>query len=253
MDRLLAGACAASFAALTLAACQDGGPRARAEAAALRRQAATLRNLITAVETDQAFSSKHVTLGIGQELVRDLLQLTLPVETVTAPDLHVRLETAQVAFESGESRVTLRGRVSRVSSPGTFADLTVHGGLHRFEVGERAGHVSARVALDRVEVRQAEAEGLRRDLVEAVLDRVGATSLASLADQIPPLTIPVRFERTLELGAVSAGPFEIAPSSLRFGVGLAQVVALGGRLWVLLDVSAAPAPRRAADRPKAGP
>ena len=253
MDRLLAGACAATLAALTLAACESGGPRARAEAAALRRQAETLRNLIAAVENDEAFSSKHVTLGIGQELVRDLLQLTLPVETVTAPDLHVRLETAQVAFESGESRVTLRGRVSRASSPSTFADLTVHGGLHRFEVGEPAGHVTARVALDRVEVRQVEAEGLRRDLVELVLDRLGTTTLETLALQIPPLAIPVRFERTLELGAVSAGPFEIAPSSLRFRVGLAQVVALGGRLWVLLDVSAAPAARRAAPRPEAGP
>jgi len=247
----LAVLCLAALA-LELAGCHGGGPRARAEAAALRRQADTLRTLIAAVETDEAFSSRHVTLGIGQELVRDLLQLTLPVETVTAPDLHVRLETAQVAFESGESRVTLRGRVSRASSPGTFADLTVHGGLHRFEVGEREGHVSARVALDRVEVRQAEAEGLRRDLVEAVLDRLGAPSLASLADQIPPLAIPVRFERTLELGAMSAGPFEIAPASLHFRVGLAQVVALGGRLWVLLDVSAAAGPRSAFGRREAG-
>jgi hypothetical protein len=113
--------------------------------------------------------------------------------------------------------------------------------------------VSARVALDRVEVRQAEAEGLRRDLVDAVLDRLGAPSLASLADQIPPLVIPVRFERTLEFGAISAGPFQIAPSSLRLSVGLAQVVALGGRLWVLLDVSAAPGPRSASGRPEAGP
>jgi hypothetical protein len=52
---------------------------------------------------------------------------------------------------------------------------------------------------------------------------------------------------------MSAGPFEIAPSSLRFSVGLAQVVALGGRLWVLLDVSAAPGPRSAFARPEAGP
>ncbi len=253
MDCLGQRALAFVLAGLALAGCQAGGPRARAEAAALRRQADTLRNLIAAVETDEAFSSRHVTLGIGQELVRDLLQLTLPIETVTAPDLHVRLETAQVAFESGESRVTLRGRVSRASSPGTFADVVVHGGLHRFEVGERAGQVSARVALDRVEVRQAEAEGLRRELIEGLLQHIGAPSLASLADQIPPLAIPVRFERTLELGAMRAGPFEIARSSLRFRVGLAQVVALGGRLWVLLDVSAAPGPERPPGRPEAGP
>ena len=147
---------------------------------------------------------------------------------MAAPDMRVRLETAEVAFESGESTVTLRGRVSRASSPGTFADLVVHGGLHRFEVGEHGGQVTARVALDRVEVRQAEAEGLRRDLVEAVLARLGAPTLETLALQIPPIAIPVRFERALELQATSAGPFEVAPGSLRFRVALVQVVALGG-------------------------
>ena len=208
MDRLRPRAFAVTLAALTLTGCQGGGPRARAEAKALSRQAETLRDLIAAVETDQAFSSKHVTLGIGHELVRDLLQLTLPVETVATPDLRVRLETAEVAFDSGESRVTLRGRVSRASSPRTFADLVVYGGLHRFEVGERGGQVTARVALDRVEVRQAEAEGLRRDLLEAVVDRLGAPTLETLALQIPPIAIPVRFERALELEAMSAGPFD---------------------------------------------
>jgi hypothetical protein len=245
-------ALAVTLAVLVLAACQGGGPRARAEAKALSRQAETLRNLIAAVETDQAFSSKHVTIGIGHELVRDLLQLTLPIETVAAPDLRVRLETAEVAFDSGESRVTLRGRVSRASSPRTFADLVVYGGLHRFEVGERGGQVTARVALDRVEVRQAEAEGLSRDLVEVVLDRLGAPTLETLALQIPPIAIPVRFERTLELEAMSLGPFEVAPGSLRFRVSLVQVVALGGRLWVLVDVSAtggAPRTARAEARP----
>lgn len=235
MDRL---ALAIPLTLLALAGCRDGGPAARAEARALSRQADTLRGLIAAVETDQAFSSKHVTLGIGQELVRDLLQLTLPVETAAAPDLRVRLETAAVAFDGGESRVTLRGRVSRASAPGTFADVVVHGGLHRFEVGERGGQVSARVALDRAFVRQAGAEGLSRELLELLLDRLGAPTLEALALQIPPLAIPVRFERALELEGIRAGPFEVPSGSLRFRVALAQVVPLGGRLWVLLDVSA---------------
>jgi len=232
----------AAAGALGLAAlgCEAGGPRARAESAALRRQAEALHNLLAAVDTDQAFSSRRVTLGIGEPLVRDLLQLALPVEADSAPDLHVRLETAEVAFENGESRVSLRGRVSRASAPATFADLTVHGGLHRFEVGAAEGHVTARVALDRLEVRQAEAEGLRRELVEAVIERLGQPTLESLAAQIPPLAIPLRFERTVELAGRSVGPFQIAPASLRLRVGVAQVVALSGRLWVQLEVAAAP-------------
>jgi hypothetical protein len=95
-------------------------------------------------------------------------------------------------------------------------------------------------------VRRAAAEGFRRELVEAVLERLGEPSLAALAEQIPPLSIPVRFERALETEAVRAGPFEIQPGSLRLRVELAQVVALRGRLWVQLDVSAAPGRARAA-------
>jgi hypothetical protein len=235
---------AAGMLVSALAGCEGGGPRARAESAALRRQAESLRGLLAAAGTDEIFSSRHVTLGIGQELVRDLLQLALPIETETAPDLRLRLETAQVAFDNGESRVTLRGRVSRLSQSGTFADLVVHGGLHRFHVGEPAGLVTARVALDRVEVRQAAAEGLSRDVVEAVVGRLGLPALETLAQQIPPVAVPVSFERALELEAMSLGPFEIAPGSLRFRVELVSVVALGGRLWVMLDVSAALTPER---------
>jgi hypothetical protein len=242
-----AGVALLGVAALGAAGCGSGGPRARAEAAALRRQAEALRGLIAAVEAGQAFSSRHVTLAIGGHLVRDLLQLALPVETGAAPDLRVRLETAEMAFEHGEGRVALRGRVSRQSTPLTFADLVVHGGLHGFEVAEPAGQVTARVALDRVEVLQAEAQGVRRDLVETVLDRLGAPTLAALADQIPPLAIPVRIERSLALSGLRSGPFEIAPGSLRFDVRLARVVALGGRLIVELDVRAVPGGRLPAE------
>jgi hypothetical protein len=100
-------------------------------------------------------------------------------------------------------------------------------------------------------VRRAEAEGFRRELVEAVLERLGEPSLAALAEQIPPVSIPVRFERALETEAVRAGPFEIRPGSLRLRVELAEVVALGGRLWVQLAVSAVPGGARAA-RAEAG-
>ncbi len=243
---------AAGLLLLVLAGCEGGGPRARGEAQALRRQADTLRRLIAAVEADEAFSPRHVTLAIGQDLVRDLLQLTLPVETRTAPDLRIRLETAQVEFQHGESRVTLRGRLSRASAPGTFADLAVFGGLHRFEVGEGAGHVTARVALERLEVRKAEAEGMRREAVERAMEELGAPALDTLAAQIPPLAIPLRFEREIALDGLSAGPFELLPGRLRVRLALAEVVPLGGRLWVQVDVQAdagaGPAPGRGSSR-----
>jgi hypothetical protein len=232
----------AALLGLLLAGCGHGGPRARAEAAALRRQAAALRELIAAADRGDAFGSRHVTLGIGEGLVRELLELALPIEAEAPPDLRVRLETAEISFDGGEGHVRLRGRLSRAGEPRTYAELLVHGGLHRFEVGEAADRVTARVALDRVEVRQAQATGLRRELVELVLDRASTSTLEALAAQIPPLAIPVRFERSLAHDAVSAGPFEIAPGSVRLRFSVARVMASSGRLWVLLDVSA-PGPR----------
>jgi hypothetical protein len=50
----------------------------------------------------------------------------------------------------------------------------------------------------------------------------------------------VRFERTLSLDAGTVGPISIAPARLALRVEVAEVAALDGRLWVFLDVSAAP-------------
>lgn len=199
-----------------------------------------LRRILAAADKDDVLSSRHVAVGIRQELVRDLVQLNLPVEVTAAGQLVFRLETAEVAFQGGESRVTLRGRVRRAAAPDVFADLTVTGGIHGVKVAGRAGTLSAQVALDRLEVRRSGALGAPNDLVEGLVEQVGGTGLTSLAEQIPPIELPVRFERMLARGAVTVGPVTIAASELALRVEVAEVVALDGRLWVLLDVSAKP-------------
>jgi hypothetical protein len=229
-------------ASLLLAGCGGSGPRGRAEAEALRRQTRELRRLIAAVDREQIFSSEHAAVGIRQELVRDLIQLTLPIETVVAGEVGFRLEAAEVAFLGGESRVTLRGRVSRKSDPATFAALDAFGGIHGVTPQGPGGHLSARVALDRLEVRATGLADGRREVLEGVVEQLGARALASLAEQIPPLAIPVRFDRTLDLAGGTVGPVEVAAAHLPLRIEVAEVLALQGRLWVLLDVSAGPGP-----------
>jgi hypothetical protein len=231
------GACLASLGA---AGCPWGGPRARAEAAALRRQTDELRRLLAAADKGEVLPSRCIAVGVRQDLVRDLVELTLPVEATVAGQLVFRLERAEVAFQGGESRVTLRGRVRRATDAGAFADLTVTGGIHGVKVAGRSGYLSARVALDRLEVHRAAEEW-----VEGLVEKVGGTALTSLAEEIPPLEIPVRFEKTLVLAASTVGPVSIAAAELALRVDVAQVVALDGRLWVLLDVSAEPQDARA--------
>lgn len=243
---------AAGLTGLGAPACRGSGPRARAEATALRRQTQELRRLLAAVERDQVFSSHHVAVGIRQELVRDLVQLTLPIEAALAGGIELRLEAAEVAFLGGESRVTLRGRVRRRQDPETWADLTALGGIHGVTVGARSGLLGARVALDRLEVRTTGVPDARRDWLEGMIEQVGAQSLSSLADQIPPLAIPVRFERTLGHPGITVGPVTIAAAQIPLRVEVAEVIALRGRLWVLLDVSADPG-RAGASRAGDGP
>ena len=231
----------AGLGGLGPAACRGSGPRARAEAAALRRQTHELRRLVAAAKREQVFSDRHVAVGIRQELVRDLVQLTLPIETTVAGGVDLRLQTADVVFQGGESRVTLRGRVGRTHDPGTHADLTAFGGIHGVTVGGRSGYLSARVALDRLEVHTRGLADARRDFLEGLVEQIGAQGLSSLADQIPPLEIPVRFDRTLDVAGATVGPVTVASAQLPLHVGVAEVMALRGRLWVLLEVSADPA------------
>ena len=74
-------------------------------------------------QTGQAFSSHHVTLGIGQSARAG------PAAAHAAGRDRSRSRPARAPrdgrgrLRSGESRVTLRGRVSRASAPRTFADL----------------------------------------------------------------------------------------------------------------------------------
>jgi hypothetical protein len=197
-----------------------------------------MRRLLRSTDEDEVLPSRYIAVGIRQELVRDLVQLTLPIETTVAGQLVLRLETADVAFRGGESRVTLRGRARRTTRPETLADLTVVGGIHGVRLTGRAGYLSARVALDRLEVHGIVDEGPSRDLVEGLVEQVGGTGLSSLAEQIPPLEIPVRFEKRLVLSASTVGPVTVAASQLDLRIDVAQVVAADGRLWVLLDVRA---------------
>src|SRR5262245_23640577 len=94
------GACLALVALLGgLGACRGEAPRARAEAAALRRQTEGLRELIAAGKGG-LFPPDQLAIGIKAELLRDLLQRRLPIETVIGDQLRMRIERAEVSLES---------------------------------------------------------------------------------------------------------------------------------------------------------
>lgn len=204
----------------------------------LGRQTQELRRLLAVADQGALFSADQLAIGVKAELVRDLLQKSLPVETVVVEQFRVRLDEADVSFESGQSLVTLQGRVSPVRSAEAFADLTLLGGLHRFEVDPRSGSLTAHFELDRVEIRRVEAGTLEQGLVQSVNESLGGRGLGALGEVVPPVEVPVRLDQAIDFGGFSEGIVFVPPGRLPLRVSVARLVPVAGRLWVLLEVSA---------------
>jgi hypothetical protein len=221
-----------------LPGCRGGGSRARAEGAALRRQTEGLRELLAAADKGSLFSSDQLAIGIKAELLRDLLQRRLPIETIIGDELRVRLERAEVSLDSSESLVTLQGRVSHVHGEDAFADLELLGGLDRLEVDVRTGILSARVEVDHIEVQRLAAGMLERDLVQGLNESLGGRSLGALGDVLPRIEIPVRFDQSIEFKGFAEGVVSVRPRKIPVRVSVARVIPVAGRLWILLAISA---------------
>jgi hypothetical protein len=220
-----------------LLGCRGGGPRARAEGAALRRQTEGLRELLAAADKGSLFSADQLAIGIKAELLRDLLQKRLPIETIIGEQLRVRLEKAEVSLENSQSLVTLQGRVSPVDGADAFADLELLGGLHRLEVDAATGILTARVELDRIEVQRLAAGVLERGLVQGINESLGGRSLGALGDVLPLIEIPVRFDQSIEFKGFAEGVVSVRPKRIPVRVSVARVIPVAGRLWILLDIS----------------
>ena len=222
-----------------LLACRGGGVAARAEATVLVRQTNGLRELLAAAEKGSLFPPDRLAVGVKQELVRDLLQRRLPVETVLLEQFRVRLERADVAFENGESLVTLAGRVTPVQGEDAFAEVALVGGLHRFEVDPESGMVTARFDLDRVDVPRVATGSLEPGLLRSLTEGIQGRGLAALGELLPRVEIPVRLDQAVEFEGFSEGVVSVPGARLPLRVGVSRVVPVMGRLWIMLEIAAA--------------
>jgi hypothetical protein len=159
------------------------------------------------------------------------------LETVVADQLRLRLETAEISFENGQSLAFLTGRVSAADDPTAFAEVQLRGGLHRFAVDARSGILTAHVDLDGVEVRRLGAGSMERGVSDVITEGLGGRSLGALAEVLPTLAMPVRLDQVIEFGGFSEGPVFIRPKRLPVHVRVARIMPVAGRLWILLDLS----------------
>lgn len=238
-SRGLCLALAGALAVLSLACSEDpAARRRRAEAQALERQNQSLRELIAATREQRLISPEWIVAAVDEAAVESILGASLPQEAV-AGRFRVRVERAEVRFQSGTSFVTLQAQVADERSPDRRASVLFQGGLDDLTIGPD-GRLETRVLVDHVEVPEIQAARVDAGFLGAVVDELAGRSLDAVQRLIPSVSIPVRFERSLAVDGRSQGPVQVDGGDLPVSANVARVLPLSGRLWVFVDATVGP-------------
>ena len=123
-----------------------------------------------------------------------------------------------------------------MEDPGRLADISLQGGLEDIEISPE-GKLSARVAIDSFEVARTESGGAETPMVKALVDVLSAERMERLRNLVPPVEIPVALDQQIAINGFGEGPVQVNPGTLPVQARVARVLALSGRLWVMLEVS----------------
>lgn len=205
---------------------------ARSTETFLRGQIAGLEQTMGRVERGEIVTTDQVAIGISEDLARGLLNASLPLETMVANRLRVRVDSAEPLFRGTKAALLFRATVSSVDISRASASLVIGGGLEDFTLAE--GRLRARVALAHFSVRES---GLG-DLAADAIDGLVRANAALIQDAIPPLELPVELDRSIAIGGLTEGPVVARPGALPLDVAVSQVIVGNRRLWVLLKAEA---------------
>ncbi len=231
---------AAAWLLVGCAGRDEQAARLRAERLLLERQVQGLRELIADAEAGMLTKPEQLLIGADEATVQGLLAATLPQERVIADRLLVRLESAAVQFRASQGVVLLKGRASFVDSRDSFVEVTLEGGLEDIEIRQASGVLAGRVAVYHLSVARAATAGAENPAMRSLAQSLGRERPELLAALVPPLQIPIRLEESVAFKGFEEGPVSVRPGSLPVRASVARVLALAGRLWVVLDVGAGP-------------
>jgi hypothetical protein len=230
-------------AALLCGACREADPRRdtiRGEKVMLQKEIDGLNTLIGALQRGTLTRGDQMLVGADEETVQRLIAATLPIERVIAKRFRIRLEKAQVQFRGNQGLVTLSGRASAEDAPGTFVDVVLKGALNDLAVQRDSGRLTGRVAIYTLEVQRAAAMGAENRAIRELAKALGQARVESLSDLGPTVVIPIRLHEDIELHGLDEEPVSASPGSLHVQLSVSKVIAVSGRLWVMLDVVAGP-------------
>jgi hypothetical protein len=218
--------------ALVMSACGSqfkGGGDLRAQKVVLKREVEGLREIVARLERgEELLPLDDVAISIDDVFVRDLVAAQLPFD-MDVDRFHLSLKEAEAQFR-GSPVVRLRGVLNLRKRPDLEAAVTVIGALVDSQVDPSSSALEAKIAVDHLGIEKA--GGIEAILSGSTMDEVARLVRLQLADQLPPIQIPVKVQQSIDLPAVTQGPVRIDGASMPLQVAVSQVVAGQGKLWI---------------------
>jgi hypothetical protein len=226
-------ACAALVAAsLACSSAYEGGGELRARKKELEREVAGLRDAIGRLERKEPMlPASDLAVGIDEALLQGVIAAQMPFVS-RVREFELTLEQVEVTFRGAPS-LRLRGRLRRVGGRLDLeAVVNVQGALDNIAVDGGRGALAAKIVVDHIGIEKA--AGIESLLSGATLDELARTIRVQLADELPPIQIPVKVQQSIELPALTSGPVRVDGASMPIAANVSQVFAGQGRLWVAI-------------------
>jgi hypothetical protein len=208
--------------------------RDRATESFLKTQLADTRRLIARLESGEPITQDRIAIGITEGVVKQLLEASLPPETVLGNHVRLRIESAQPIFRGNNAGLLFQAVARGVKLDDLTARVELGGSLERFRLD--GTKLRGDVELAHFKVLETSLGAMPAGLLEALIK----DNLKALNDAIPGIEIPVHLEHSIEIGGLDEGVVQARAGALPLEITVAEVIPGGERLWVLLAAKAGP-------------
>ena len=207
----------------------EGGGDLRAQKVVLQREVEGYREAAARLERgDPVLPKEDLAIAISDALIRDLIAAQLPFEA-DVDKFHIALRTAEVKFR-GSPVVELTGALNLKDRPNLQAAARVIGALEDIAVDPATATLKARISVDHLSIESV--AGFEQLMSGATLDEVGCMVRLQIKNALPEIQIPVKVQQSIELPAVTRGPVRLEGARMPLQVGVSQVLAGQGILWI---------------------
>jgi hypothetical protein len=238
---VLFSAIVAAATGLGVSQCPGRDARPPVEEMLLERKKAGLEGLIRAARSGRLVPFEEILVVVQEGLVQRLIEAALPIEQVIER-YRVRVESVRVTFEDGFALVHLSGRASLTDQPQTFAEIDVYGGLDIVDLDPQTGVLTARAKILAVDTQRVDLRGISAP-VRRLVDDIGRERLSVFEPLLESLEIPVRLESEVVIPAVRDAGVFIEAARAPVAVGIVDVKAFRGKLWISASAQAGVEPR----------